>query len=106
MKLFDMTKDERSLLLFLETCLVDNYGKVCIVKMSSEDFEIAKRWSEEGFIRFGRISFKDIKHRSLDRTSSYWVLFNNKAWKLAHEERRARSERMLAKIVYGRNERK
>jgi len=100
--LIKMTKEERSLLLYLETCLVDNYGKVCLAKMNSEDLEIAKRWSEERFIQFGRISFKDIIRKSHDKMCSYWVLFSDRAWKLAHEERKVRSERMLAKVTFGR----
>ena len=55
-----MTKDERSLLLFFETCIVDQAGKVDTRRMNYEDMKIASAWNENDFVRFGRIKFTDI----------------------------------------------
>ena len=88
MKLEEMTRDEKSLLLFLETRVVDYWGKVDTRHMNDEDMEIARRWSKEGFIEFGRIAFKDVSKRG-----THWCRLSEKAWRLVHQERRIRAER-------------
>ena len=40
-----LSKDEKSLLLFLETRAVDYGGRVNVQHMNLEDMEIAKRWN-------------------------------------------------------------
>jgi hypothetical protein len=94
-----MTKDERSLLLYLETRMVDYDGIIDPRMMNEPDFEIAKRWDREGFIKFGRLKMREIKF--LDekfrnaKTRTHAVRFTTKAWEAAHRERRARSARMI-----------
>jgi hypothetical protein len=56
-----LTKDERSLLLFLETCAVDHGGIVDTCHMNATDQAIAARWVIEGFIEYARIRFHDIE---------------------------------------------
>lgn len=46
MKLSEMTPDERSLLIYFETRMVDGLGYVESVRMNAGDFAIAKRWPE------------------------------------------------------------
>lgn len=89
MKYRNMTKEEKSLLLFLETRAVDYGGRVNTLHMNGEDFDIAKRWDEEGFVGFGRIVARN--HNS---DGSHWVKLSDEAWKLAHKERKARAKRM------------
>lgn len=84
-----MTREERSLLLYLETCAVDRGGRVEIARMNAEDLAIAKRWNEENFIQFGRISSKDLA-RSV---GNHWCFLSEEAWRLAAEERKARALR-------------
>jgi hypothetical protein len=86
----NMSRDERSLLLFLETCAVDNGGKVDTRHMNSEDLELAKTWGEEGFIEFGRIKMHDIKYNK-----THWVILSDDAWELTHKERRNRCKRIM-----------
>lgn len=88
MDIKDMDKNERSLLLFFETCVVDFTGRVDARRMNQIDEEIAQRWNKEGFLEYGRIAFKD--HNS---QGSKWVEFTEETWTLAHQERRARFER-------------
>ena len=90
-----MTKDERSLLLFFETCAVDYGGKIDARHMNDEDFNIAKQWNTEGFIEFGRIRFHDIVGKQ-----THWVTLSIDAWVLAHTERKARAERLIAKQTF------
>ena len=88
MELSEMTRDERSLLLFFETCVVDFTGRVDTRRMNQQDEENAKRWNNDDFIGYGRIVVKD--HNS---QGSRWVEFTDDAWALAHQERRARHAR-------------
>ena len=88
MNLEDISRGERSLLLFFETCAVDYSGRINTHRMNESDFAIAKNWNESGFIGFGRIVFKD--HNS---QGSCWVELSEDAWSLAHQERRARQAR-------------
>lgn len=92
MKTLDtMTSDERSLLLYLETRAVDHGGKVDAQHMNKEDFDIAKKWDEEGFVKFGRIRF----HSIVD--GSRWCELSDEAWNLAHAERKAKCARIMSR---------
>lgn len=95
MKLEEMTKDEKSLVLFLECCAVDNGGRVNGIHMNNEDFDIVEKWKGLDLIKFGRICSKDCNH-----TGTYWVQFTQHAFALAHEERIARSVRMWNKRTW------
>ncbi len=92
----EMSKTERSLLLFFEACLVDHNGKVNTRHINDEDSTIAKQWSKEGLILYGRICFDDIKGHE-----THYVRFSENAWTMAHYERRRRSDRMFSKTTYG-----
>lgn len=91
------TNSEKSLLLYFETQAVDYGGKLESVRMNTDDFAIAKRWNEAGFVQFGRIAFHDIK-KNAGVARDHWCVLSDEAWKLAHAERRARCERVMAKI--------
>lgn len=90
-----MTKNELSLLLYLETCLVDKSGRVNPLKINTDDRKIMDLWKAKGFIRCGRIVYHDC-----NKDGSLWVAFSNDAWAAAHAERRARSDRLLAERNY------
>lgn len=101
MKLDAMTKDERSLLLFFETCAVDQRGGVDGRRINDADREIAQRWNECGFVLFGRMSFKDVSRlHKINVVRTDWCELSDEAWKLAHEERRARAARMAKDRKY------
>ena len=84
-----MNKDEISLLLFLETCAVDNGGKIDIRHMNDTDREIAERWHKSNFISYGRIKFADI-----NSNKTHWCHLSDEAFAEAHELRRKRATRM------------
>jgi hypothetical protein len=100
-----MTKNELSLLLYLETCATDYGGTVDQRHMNDEDREILARWTNEGFMQSGRICFADVeklcKH---SRKVTHWVVFSDDAWKAAHSERRERCERIMEKRTWKRTE--
>jgi hypothetical protein len=95
-----VTAAERGLLLYLETRAVDYSGGVAPAMMNEADFAIAKRWNDEGYIKFGRIYSGDIPQATTFKTSTNWVELSEKAWQDAHAERRARAERMWAKRTF------
>ena len=98
MKLKDLTKDQRSLLLFFETCAVDYSGLIEGIRMNADDFKIAEDWNESGFIEFGRVCFEDIK--KMFKKKAHWCSLSKDAWKLAHEERLARAIRIVEKRTW------
>ena len=89
MKLEDLSRNEVSLLLYLETRAVDYGGTVDPRHMNDLEFDIAETWWEAGFIEFGRLASSDVTPKR-----SHWVKLSDDAFKLAHEARIARAERM------------
>ena len=90
-----LTKNELSLLIYLECRAVDHGGRVSIEHMNVDDINIAKEWNETGFVNFGRIVAKD--HTP---AGTYWVTFSEKSWQVAHEERRKRFKRIYDKRTW------
>jgi len=87
-----MTKDERSLLLFFESCAVEHGGLVDTRHMNDEDFAITDAWKKQGLVDYGRLASE-----CCTKTGQCWVKLSDEAWRLAHEERRARYARINAK---------
>lgn len=94
-----MTKSERSLLLYIESVSVDYAGLVHNQRINADDRIILKRWHDEGFIFFSRIQWDSIQTLH-DKHNTDLVRLSETAWKLAHEERRARAIRMMSKEPY------
>lgn len=84
-----MTKDEKSLLLYLETRAVDHSGVVNIQHMNEGDMKIAERWNKSGFVEFGRIAFKYLN----SLRGSHYVHLSAKAWEAVAALRQERAER-------------
>lgn len=89
------TRDQKSLILFLETRVVDYAGRIQMAHMSADDTAQAEVWAKAGFIGFGRIACQDI-----NRGGTHWVAFTDEAWDAAHRERRAKGKRMHQKRSY------
>jgi hypothetical protein len=90
-----MTRDQKSLLLYLETLAVDYSGRIEDARMNDDDWANLERWKEEGFIETGRIRFKDVQDRK-----TKWVHLTSQAYDLAHQLRRERAERAWANRNY------
>lgn len=84
----EMTREERGLLLYLETRSVDYCGRVDQRRMNQADFEIVERWNKEGFISFGRIVHADAKE-----SGAYWCRLHDEAISKAAELRRELAEK-------------
>ena len=100
-----MTREESNLLLYLETCAVDGRGMCHSGRMNTQDFEIASRWHDTKFIRFGRRTaaaiIKASKLRAAPGPATHLVVLSDKAWSTAHRLRRERAERMLSPETHG-----
>jgi len=92
----ERSKDFFSLVLFLETCLVDYGGTVVTARMNKDDFIIAEDMVEAGLITFKRLpgSYVFDKKKNLRHVSSR-VEFSDKMWEIAHKERRDRAARLI-----------
>jgi hypothetical protein len=90
-----MTKDERSLLFYLESCAVDQGGKIDCRRMNAEDHLIAEQWRAEGFIEFGRLKMsagtKEFNGKFPQLT--HYVKLSDKAWTVIAQERKERAQR-------------
>jgi len=84
-----LTKDEKSLLLYFEARAVDHSGTVDSTKMNDDDFKIARRWNENGFVEFGRIYSGDLKAFR----ASHWCHLSPDAWKKAAKLRKEKAAR-------------
>jgi hypothetical protein len=93
----DLTKEQKSLLLFLETRAVDHGGLVATEHMNDDDLAQAKSWTTAGFIGFGRLASESMTH---PRRSTHWVTLSDEAWKWTHAERRARNGRLYEKRTW------
>lgn len=100
----EYTKEEKSLMLYFEDCLVNKKGRITKGRMNDEESKIAKGLANEDLIHFGRLPPKTIeRHAKVYRQGfpdnpTNFVRFTDEAWELAHKWRRERSERMIAKI--------
>jgi hypothetical protein len=46
--MISLSKDEKSLLLFFESCAVEYGGKINVRHMNEDDFKIAEAWNRTG----------------------------------------------------------
>jgi hypothetical protein len=86
----DLTTEESRLLLYMETQAVDYGGLLQSVRMNSDDFAIAARWNESGFVQFGRIAANDITPTGNNYPRTHWCLLSDAAWEVVYAVRRAR----------------
>lgn len=80
-----MNKDERSMLVYAETCVVDHSGLLEGKRMNRADMDALKKFKAAGLLDYGRIPAA-LLNSSYGKT--HWVTFNESAWTLAHQLRR------------------
>jgi hypothetical protein len=94
-----LTHAETILLLFFETQTVDHAGRLHDYNMNAADFETAKRWTQTGFVQFGRIPAGQINRENGSYPRTHWVILSEAAWTAAHQARRDMAETRLAALV-------
>ena len=88
----ELTKDEKSLLMFFEYTAVDRWGWIDDVrKMNDDDIETMIKWNDEGFILSQRASRKRDEKIQL----TYIVRLSEAAWELAHQLRKEKALRHI-----------
>lgn len=93
-----LTKQEVSLLLFLECRAVDYAGAIPSGKLNAEEIGLAQRWHADGFIQFGRIYSGDRTH------GSYWCVLSPEAWSLVAKARQKLAQTKLEQRTWMRTE--
>jgi hypothetical protein len=94
MNIESMTREEKSQLLFLEACCVDNRGLIDGRRMNSDDVEISRQWDASGYIKFGRLRIEAIKG-----VHNYAVRLSDEAFDDAAKLRRAKAGRTNGALV-------
>jgi hypothetical protein len=97
----ELTKVERSILLYAECCLVDNLGRLEGRRMNGEDIDALKSLKEKGIVLdFGRLAWKVVEYYAnsdLNYKPTHFVRLTDEGWKLVHQLRREKSERLISK---------
>ena len=107
MKLDDLSGAGCSLLIYLETTVVDHMGMVDSRKINEDDHKIIKQWNTDGFVLFGRMASVSIEQRiRLRHLNSahevYWCELSDDAWRITAELRKDRGKRLLNGRTYKR----
>ena len=86
-----MNRQEKSLLLYLETRVVDKSGIIDYQHLNDDDWEILEGWSRAGFVKAGKADDVD------DSPSAHYVILSVEAHKTAALLRVMRADRWLAR---------
>lgn len=87
-----LTKVERSIILYAESCSVDYGGLLEGKRMNDDDLAALRKFHESGLLSFGRVPAKLLGPLSeYGRNPTHWVTFTDDAWALAHALRRQRA---------------
>ena len=90
-------RQEKSILLYAEDCLVNNLGRLNGLKMNDEDLTNLKKMKEEGLLDFGRLPFHEIERlqKYFNRLTlpTHWVSFTDAAYTLSWAMRKERADK-------------
>lgn len=99
----ELTKDQRSVLLYAECCAVDYGGLLDGRRMNADDHENLRQMQAIGWLTWGRIPSQLLGKHNFSQTSpTHWVKLTTKGWEMAHACRMIRSEQTgpYAKSVF------
>lgn len=88
-----MSKQERSQLLYLESCAVEYDGFVEGMRMNVDDHDITAKLVAQGLVEFGRVPAKMLN--TFQRKVTHHTKLTDAGWKLAGECRKFRAEQGL-----------
>jgi|GEM_PF-4420500 len=84
-----ITREQRSILMYAETCAVDYGGLLEGIRMNTADHDALKELVAAGMLTYGRIPGKLLG--TFARSVSYWCDLTEAGWALAFQLRRARA---------------
>lgn len=87
----DLTRTERSILLYAETTMVDYGGLLEGPRMNADDHAALDRLQAAGMLTWGRVPGRLLGH-FIGRNITHWVEFTDAGWTLAQQTRRYRCE--------------
>ncbi len=85
-----LTRDQKSLLLYLESRATDHAGKLKSEQLNDADRANLDAWNKTGLVKSGRIAHKDL----INDGCHLWAELSDNAWWLAHSLRRAKAKRL------------
>ena len=89
-----LTKVERSIILYAESCSVEYGGLLEGMRMNDLDIAALRKFEDAGLLSFGRVPVALLEPLSrFGRKPTHWVTFTDEAWQLAHALRRERAAR-------------
>jgi hypothetical protein len=91
----NLSRDERSLLLYAETCAVDHSGLMEGIRMNAADHQALKSLKAGGYLDHGRIPASLLKEAG---TRTHWVTLTQQGWALAHYLRQHHCAVRLSKL--------
>jgi hypothetical protein len=88
-----LSRDDRSILLYCECRLVDAGGLLSGTQVNATDLSALNDFKDAGILDYGRIPFHVMESLPAfgGQRNTYWVTFNDAAWKLAHDLRKLRA---------------
>lgn len=84
-----ITRDQRSILMYAETCAVDHGGLLEGIRMNKTDLDSLAELAAAGILTFGRIPGKMLG--TFKRNNTHWCDLTEAGWSLAYQLRRARA---------------
>lgn len=93
-----LTQDERSVMLYAETTMIDQGGLMQGCRLNEADHAALEKFKALGILDYGRIPFHTIEELlqppgGVTMRYTHWVTFHEGAWSLAHALRRERALR-------------
>lgn len=89
-----ITRDQRSILMYAETCAVDHGGLLEGIRMNKDDHAALAELAAAGILTHGRIPGKLLGTFAAHRIQpSHWCDLTEAGWELAHALRQARAAR-------------
>lgn len=87
----DLTRTERSILLYAETTMVDYGGLLEGTRMNTADHAALDRLQAAGILTWGRVPSR-LLGLFIGRSVTHWVEFTDAGWTLAQQTRRYQCE--------------
>lgn len=84
-----LTKEEKSLILYIETRAVDHDSMIDTKQINATDEQILKKYHNEGWIKYGRVH----SNHAIKTGKGMYVLLSDELFEIAAELRKQRAKR-------------
>lgn len=88
----ELTRDQKSIILYVEARCVDHDGLLRGEQMNSDDHANLKAFQESGHLTYGRVPAMMLPQL---RGQTHWATLNDAGWELAHSLRKERGGRIV-----------